>query len=389
MARSYLKALDVQLDLIRMWKGQWGPMLGETWVKVMNGSPTGVEGEEEGRQGLKYDFQSGGVFAEKEVQSLNKADTYWVTPKMVDVVDRQRHIMPGYELRSNDIPSRNGFAYLGRPIYIRDVHGRLCNVRAFSWAVETMIIASTDEKGKRIKPARLTAEEVEEAFALDVHVIPEDEQQPDPLTIVEDGRVFKLATPVIKRPDGTFLAKIVRFYVYSDKWDKDDESWGHDVEVHGEKVMHEMRAMINCELSLFHVDVWMLNQMLPDPDEYGTSDPFMRVVAAFWTMCNQKVTVVGGMRLDKPRRKRAQDMSPVPNDIKVVALRREYDRPKHEGDPDHEPESMHYSHSFWVEGHLRNQWYPSEGRHKPKWIEPYIKGQGQLVEKDVIFDVRR
>lgn len=33
-----------------------------------------------------------------------------------------------------------------------------------------------------------------------------------------------------------------------------------------------------------------------------------------------------------------------------------------------------YSHRWVVRGHWRRQWYPSEGRHKPKWIMEYIAG---------------
>jgi len=58
-----------------------------------------------------------------------------------------------------------------------------------------------------------------------------------------------------------------------------------------------------------------------------------------------------------------------------------------------EPAETFYTHSFWVGketgGFLRNQWYPSEGRHKPIWIEPFIKGDGPLVDKDTVFRVAR
>lgn len=33
-----------------------------------------------------------------------------------------------------------------------------------------------------------------------------------------------------------------------------------------------------------------------------------------------------------------------------------------------------YQHRWVVRGHWRRQWYPSEGRHKPKWIMDYIAG---------------
>lgn len=33
-----------------------------------------------------------------------------------------------------------------------------------------------------------------------------------------------------------------------------------------------------------------------------------------------------------------------------------------------------YSHRWWVAGHWRNQWYPSLGLHRQKWIHGYVKG---------------
>jgi hypothetical protein len=39
-----------------------------------------------------------------------------------------------------------------------------------------------------------------------------------------------------------------------------------------------------------------------------------------------------------------------------------------------EEASRHLSVRFIVRGHWRNQWYPSEGRNKPIWIMPYVKG---------------
>jgi hypothetical protein len=40
--------------------------------------------------------------------------------------------------------------------------------------------------------------------------------------------------------------------------------------------------------------------------------------------------------------------------------------------------SANYSHRFVVRGHWRNQWYPSEGRHRQRFIGAYIKGPEDL-----------
>ena len=55
--------------------------------------------------------------------------------------------------------------------------------------------------------------------------------------------------------------------------------------------------------------------------------------------------------------------------------------------PDEEPsESRAWTHRWVVSGHWRNQWLPSEDRHRPTWIAPYVKGPDDkpLVVKDSI-----
>lgn len=48
-----------------------------------------------------------------------------------------------------------------------------------------------------------------------------------------------------------------------------------------------------------------------------------------------------------------------------------------------------YKHRWWVSGHYRAQWYPSERSHKVVWIAPYLKGDpsAPLIEK--VYTVQR
>jgi hypothetical protein len=359
--RSYMKALDAQLDLIRLWKGRYGPALASYWVDMLRGEDDG---------GPSLDLGTKEQFAAREAYNLDRADTYWVTPTMVDMIDEQRQRLPSYELRASDIPSRRGFCLLAHPIYIVDRHGKRCNITAFSWETEVMIMAA---QGTR--PAPISQAEAEQAYALDY--------EPREGAVEEDAAVIQ--TPVVVREDGSSLAKAVRFFVYSDKWDPNDEGWGED-----DASVLEAKSASPDKLSLFHVQTWMLNQRIPDPDDPHLlgSESFLRIVATFWTLCNQKIVITPSMGLDRVVRKRAMRANGPANDIKVVMLRREYDhdtwdRPRGDG------EGRGYSHSFWVRGHLRNQWYPSEGRHKPKWIDAFVKGGGNPDEKDTVIVLGR
>ena len=62
----------------------------------------------------------------------------------------------------------------------------------------------------------------------------------------------------------------------------------------------------------------------------------------------------------------------------VIVLR--HPQRKVERDSDGEP--IYHSFRWWNSGHFRNQWYPSLGIHKLKWIDAYIKGpEGKPVKR--------
>jgi len=71
---------------------------------------------------------------------------------------------------------------------------------------------------------------------------------------------------------------------------------------------------------------------------------------------------------------------PEVKDVVVVELR----RIKHVNED--ESEKAHYSHSFMVRGHWRWQPYgPGHAYRRQKWISPYIKGEGDFIEKDRVW----
>lgn len=75
-------------------------------------------------------------------------------------------------------------------------------------------------------------------------------------------------------------------------------------------------------------------------------------------------------------------------DTRIIALRKPERRPT-EGDGSRE---VHYQHQWMVDCHSRNQWYPSENRHKPVWISSYVKGPAgapMLVKPKTIYAVVR
>jgi hypothetical protein len=104
-----------------------------------------------------------------------------------------------------------------------------------------------------------------------------------------------------------------------------------------------------------------------------------------WLWIRERIPVLTrqGLRPDvanKGKRKRLEEAArrlqrPL-GDIQVIQLRRKaVTRLDDPNIPEEErTRAWEYSCRWIVQGHVRNQYYPSEGRHKPKWIDSYPKG---------------
>lgn len=73
--------------------------------------------------------------------------------------------------------------------------------------------------------------------------------------------------------------------------------------------------------------------------------------------------------------------------VDIITLRASEKRKEQE----FEEASRHVSVRFWVRGHWRKQWYPSEGVNKPVWISSYVKGPegAKFVGATKLFSVSR
>jgi hypothetical protein len=132
-------------------------------------------------------------------------------------------------------------------------------------------------------------------------------------------------------------------------------------------------------------------------EEYPTDDPTLRLhyevdaqspfLIGLWRIATQEIAVVANRHLDRPSKRRIARSKHQPQwgDVRTIDLRRnvypEGSFPQGEGE-------RKYDHRWVVSGHWRKQWYPSEGRHKWRYIAAYVKGpeDAPLVMKE---DVRR
>lgn len=79
-----------------------------------------------------------------------------------------------------------------------------------------------------------------------------------------------------------------------------------------------------------------------------------------------------------------------PRTVKVVVLPRRARSEQPNSEEEGEADGTSWSRRWVVEGHWRQQWYPSQQRHAPKWINSYVKGPDDkpLVLKDTVTSIK-
>jgi hypothetical protein len=123
---------------------------------------------------------------------------------------------------------------------------------------------------------------------------------------------------------------------------------------------------------------WPYESATSDFSKIPASNPGMevsmledrRVLAAFWALCSQKITIEEEWHPDRPMRRQAvrERWHSIPS-VRIIRLRER--SPRTDGGVGRERD---WSHRWIVGSHWRNQWYPSTGQHRPKLIESYVKG---------------
>lgn len=113
-----------------------------------------------------------------------------------------------------------------------------------------------------------------------------------------------------------------------------------------------------------------------------------RLLHAFFLLTRQRVSSIAVREPDRAERRRAQRAGHAePPAVRVVTLRPRYAT----GDAPAESRVVNWSHRWVVNGFWRQQWHPSEQRHVPTFISPYVKGPPDkpLVAKDTVHAIRR
>lgn len=114
---------------------------------------------------------------------------------------------------------------------------------------------------------------------------------------------------------------------------------------------------------------------------------YFRFFVAALLFLNQKILTVKNHPPSRQQRKIALRENEVLRDVNIVTLRRnspEYHASKQAG-------FVEWSCQWAVRGHWRNQFFPSEDKHKTIWIDPHIKGPEDkpLRVSSTVFNVSR
>jgi len=253
-----------------------------------------------------------------ELSKLPIAAPFYVTEEMTDLLIHAAMTFPETEFRPMDLPLEAGFVVFAKAIPTIDIHLKPTPWRAFSWGT------TRDHNG-----------------LWGVHLAMYDHRQ--------------------DRENGAYAA------------DEADIGLRDILPTLG--LSHETPWAFGTSHMAESLPATEFNEDMDVPEEAQISgQAMMATIHAFWLLCWQRVGVPHVERASRGVRRRIERTypgRPIP-DVRVITLRRPKVPTHAEVDPDQR--GREYSHRFWVNGHWRKQWYPSEGRHKPRYIEGYVKG---------------
>ena len=280
--------------------------------------------------------QTGIDVAEIELRKLPVAAPFFVTDEMVDLLEHAAETFPSTPLHPVDLPTDCGFVLLGRSVDVIDVHGKPLPMRVFTWRTAGVNLEAANGVHYSVYAHRSDDLERHSAEAMLGGI---DDYFPTLSLLHDSGWSFG--------------------YEYAT-----GEGWKQGT-------------------------IW--NQGLPIPEESVQSAiHMMKVIHTFWMLSQQRIGDVRPQQASRGVRRRIERSfpnRPVP-EVRVITLRRR--RLPHHHDEE-VGSGREYTHRWWVNSHWRRQWYPSEKRHKPKFIEGYVKGPDEkpFQQKDTAYIWRR
>jgi hypothetical protein len=273
---------------------------------------------------------------------LSWADTYQVTPEMIDLATAMMETTPDLsDIREEDLPSNSGFMWLDQPIprpsvEDDDEHPPLL-MHAVSWCRVGLV------------PIQLNAE---------AHGVVTSQSIP----IHSNEQTVTMPAESTGKP-GVFTGYVEAVRIREWCWNDD-------------------RDVIPRPLHLMGQSLLILT------DHVHTPLPELQLVHMLWILMQMEITTSRAVQPNRAGRKRAAKLARPYQEIRVITLR----RPAH-GEPVYGHRHVDWSCSWLVRGHWRHAPHSgtfSDGRTRT-WIKPYIKGPDGLPLRsaDILWKLAR
>lgn len=258
------------------------------------------------------------------------ADVCWMSHEMMDLVQRAMGDFDRSEpVAVEDCFIPHGFLVLPEPFMSRDINGKLMAQRAVMWRLDEWGCVFVDESDEGF------------SYTFDKGA---------------EGRVV----PTLRI---TTLSHV-----------NDPDDYTAD-----EPGLYEMMLERGMEWGIIHTTTIPLPLISTAKEVRGEGDAdagwltFWRVTQK---LMSERIVLSERRKAARPARREAQRFGFDAQAPRVIELR----RPRtHEADPDGErSRDVKWTHRWIVGGHWRQQWYPSIGGHRQRWIGAYEKGPENL-----------
>jgi hypothetical protein len=267
---------------------------------------------------------------------------YYVSPEVCNALEAAHAAIPDYELRREDLLTPFGWAYFSRPL-----------------PVDNSVDFEDIEKS--------TAGSIAEADWLGAMV------------------GMSWAPLVLRAPDGQLANEPINGESAGEI--TSDLAKANSIIVHFYRESTERRSGMPIASLTWVFGQGMMNLYEVGHNDYqhdnlpalsATTLQELKYFAALIAFMGQEIFPTRREKLPRDARKRLTragfDPGSEQNEPRIIYLRRVTHRPEDAADGT----GVEYTHRWWVKGHWRNQWYPTENRHKPLWIHPHIKGPDGL-----------
>jgi hypothetical protein len=249
------------------------------------------------------------------------AEPVYVTGEMEELV---YNAMESFNARETVVESdfflRSAFVYLEEPFVVIDQKGKRVAWRAISWHMEEMTFST----------------------------VKDDEEYIEVMTRESAGEKIEVS-----------VKSAIRFVMWSNI--NDDDDYSH--------TFHEIDSIVKTNWLVAHALTLPLEDISRTVDTTGDKHSstllFVRVMNR---LMGERIVTRSRYKAARSLRRHSLRIKLPVNEILVVELRRRTTPSEPTG------ERRNFSHRFIVHGFWRQQWYPSLGMHRQKYIADYVKG---------------